>query len=170
MLGKLFPFQGSYNNLAFSSLLSLRTPCPLFSSHYIPSFPHHLHSIQVIMTFPVIHPNSNNYASSGTFSTPQYSCTFFQLEYASSSFLTSSCYCTFPFIGHAVSSHLLFFFSISMFGHSYLQYPILLYLKHCTFSTISCLLTFTSSLILYFITLLTNTSNLSWRTDFPFFS
>ena len=157
-------------HLAFSSLLSLRTSCPLLFSQYIPFFLYHLHSMQVTMTFPVIHPNSNNHASSGTFSTPQYSCIFSQLEHAGSSFLTFSCYCAFPFIGYAASSHFLFFFSISMFGYSHLQYPILLHLKHCTSSTTSCLLTFTSSLILYFITLLANTLNLSQRTDFPFFS
>ena len=56
------------------------------------------------MTSSVIYPNSNNCASSSMFSTLQYSCAFSQLEHTSSSLLTFSCCCTFPFIGHTASS------------------------------------------------------------------
>ena len=122
------------------------------------------------MTFSVIHPNSNNCTSSGMFSTLQYSYIFFQLGYASFSLLTSSYCCAFSFIEHTVSSCLLLSFSTSMSGHSYLQYPISLYLKYCTSFIISCFLTFTSSPTPHYITLLTIISNLFWGIGFLFIS
>ena len=64
----------------------------------------------------------------------------------------------------------LFSFSTTMFGHSHLQCPVPLHLKHCTSSTTSCLLTFTSFLKPHLITLLASTSNLFWRVDLPFSS
>ena len=126
--------------------------------------------MQVAITSPVIYPNFNNYVSSSTFSILQYSYAFSQLGCIGSIFFTFSCCCTFPLIGCTASSCLLFSFSTSMFGHFYLQCPIPLYLKHCTFFTISCLLTFTPPPTPYYITLLAIISNLFWEIGFLFVS
>ena len=109
------------------------------------------------MTSPVIHSNSSGLISSGTSFISQYSCAF------------SHC-CAFSSVGRATPSHLLFSFSTAMFGHSHLWCPVPLHLKHCTSSTTSCLLTFTSFLRPYLITLLDSTLNLFWRVDLPFSS
>ena len=122
------------------------------------------------MTSPVIYPNSSGLASSGMSFISQYSCTFSQLECTSSPFLAFSYCYTFSSVEHTAPSHLLFFFSTAMFGHSHLQCLVPLHLKHCTFFTTSCLLTFTFSLRPHLITLLASTSNLFWRVDLPFFS
>ena len=86
-----------------------------------------------------------------------------------SSYTGLSCCCAFCSLAtYVISSFFLFFFLTSIFEHSYLRCLTLQYLKHFTFSIISCLLTFTSSLTLHCITLLAITSNLFWGIDFSF--
>ena len=96
----------------------------------------------------------------------QYSCTFSHIGCAS---LLSCC----AFCGLATYIaffFLLFFFLTSIFGHSYLKWLTLQHLKHFTFSIISYLLTFTSSLTSHYITLLAITSNLFWEINLLFSS
>ena len=73
---------------------------------------------------------------------------------------------------YAIYLLLLFSLSTSMFEHFHLWCLTFQHLKHFTSSssTISCLLTFTSSLTLYCITLFAITSNLFQRISFPFIS
>ena len=118
------------------------------------------------MTSFVIYPNFNSCTSSGTFSTPQYSCAFSQLECTS----FPPCY---AFCGLAIHTASLFFFlflSTSIFGHFHLQCPTPQHQKHFTSPTLSCCFISTSSFTLHCIILLAITSNLFWGINFPFAS
>ena len=119
--------------------------------------------LEVLITHPL---SSKSTPSRGVFYFLQYSCTFSYVECTSFLF-----YCTFCSLATCTASFsLLFFFSTSIFGYFHLRCPTLQHLKYFTFSVISCLLTFTSSLTLQYITLLAITSNLFWRISFSFFS
>jgi len=88
----------------------------------------------------------------------QYSYTFFHVEYAG---LLSCCI----FYGPTICTICLLFpfcLSTSIFGHSYLQYPTLQYLKHFTSSTLFYYLTSTSFFIPHYITLVANILYLFW--------
>ena len=136
----------------------------LHSYVLVPLYLHSLYSTNVTIFYLVIHSYSSRAMSLGNiFYMLQYSCTFLHREYASLFF----CYISHGLATHAASLFLLLYLSTSRFGYSYLQCPVLLYLKHCTFfSSIFCLLTFASFFTLYLITLLVNISNLLCR-DIP---
>jgi len=101
---------------------------------------------------------SRNASSRSILFSSQYSYTFFHVEYAG---LLSCCI----FYGPTICTICLLFpfcLSTSIFGHSYLQYPTLQYLKHFTSSTLFYYLTSTSFFIPHYITLVANILYLFW--------
>ena len=149
-----------------SVVLQRQKPCLWFSCILVPLYLHPLYSTNITTSYLVFYPCfSRAILLGGIPLSPQYSCAFLYKKHAG----LFSCYTFCRLTACATSSLLLLFFSTSIFGHSHLQYPTPQYLKHCTpFSTVSCFLTFTSSLTSHCITLLAIASNLFWEIGFPF--
>ena len=150
----------------FLTLTLERNPCPLFSWVQTPLSSHPLYFTYVATTLSVIYPLSNmSTPLGGILPSLQYSCTFSLTKH------TSLPYC-YAFCGKATYTTLSSsYFSFPSFLLEYSLYwcPSSLYLKHCTTSLFSCLLT-TSFLTPYYITLFNNTLNLFWGVEFSFFS
>lgn len=142
-------------------------PCPQFSWVFISLYLYPSHSTYVTTSHFILHSLfSSTVLLRGIPYVLLYSYTFIHKSCTGFLYLC----CTSHGLAIYATSLLLLFLFTSMFGHSYLKCSISQHLKYCTFSFTFYCLTSTSPLMLYLITLLTNTLSLFWGIDFPFFS
>jgi len=125
-----------------------------------------LYSTNVTTSHLVVHPFcSNAMLLRGILCMLLYSYAFLHRKYAG----LFPCYTFYRLAACTAFLSLFLFFSILIFGHSYLKCPIPQHLKYLTSSTISFLLILIFSLTLHLITLLNNTLFYHLISPYPYF-